>query len=41
MRRVMKMMTSKNKFKGIVKVEKRFTNFRFKIYKICKIDNES
>jgi hypothetical protein len=37
----MEMMTSINKFKGIVKVEKRFTNFSFKIYKICEIDNES
>ena len=37
----MEMMTSINKFKGIVEVEKRLTNFRFKIYNIDEIDNES
>jgi hypothetical protein len=37
----MEIMTSINKFKGIVEVEKRFTNFRFKIYNIDEIDNES
>jgi hypothetical protein len=33
-------MTAINKFKGIIKVEKRFMNFEFKVNNVEEIDNE-
>jgi hypothetical protein len=33
-------MTTINKFKGIIEIEKRFMNFEFKINNVEDIDNE-
>lgn len=35
----MERMTSINRFKGIVEIEKRFMNFGFKIYNVGKTRN--